>query len=282
MSCEKDFPVSEYIEKDKLVFNCLLPNDSTMVFSLGKTLSPFSPGDKFLDFEKAEIVLTDKQSNKIDFVRSGISNVFVLIDKLRQDSIYNIIVKYPGFKNVYSDTYLPQPVRIVDYSGNIEVNDESIQVLRSQFTVNPSCCKYIIMRHIIEKKIVSLSGDTIAFSDTTWITKVSQNLESILPGNAVNTVLFAKLKPNVENAISFDSYDGFDKNENLIEGTSCFELISCSEDYYKYVSTKILSDWNKRNDNNSTILPVSIYSNIENGYGIFAGFSTVIHRVKFK
>ncbi|MBK7094503.1 MAG: DUF4249 family protein [Saprospiraceae bacterium] len=90
------------------------------------------------------------------------------------------------------------------------------------------------------------------------------------------------MEKNEQNYLEFDSYDGFDKENNIIEGYSTFEFISCSEDYYKYISTLEQLNWNKNKDDSTIILPMNLFSNIKNGYGIFAGFAKTIHKIKYK
>lgn len=281
-SCEREFPVTDYLENDKLVVNCFVTSDSTLELTISSTKSPYFTGSTFVDYDKCKIDLFGPDNRNIDFVRSGNSNVFDIKEKLTKDQNLKILVSYPGYESISSGTKLPQAIKMISYQGIIEINEENEQVLSNRFIINPGNNKYMIVRHIVNKKVINLAGDTISFIDTSWINNISQNIMSVLPGNAVNTILFAELNENVENYIEFESYDGFSKDLNLIEGYSSFELTACSEDYYKYMNTLQQYNWNASEENNSIILPVNIFSNIKNGYGIFAGYTKTIHKIKFK
>lgn len=282
VSCEKEFPVSDYREKDKLVLNCFITNDTTFEMSITKTKSPYSIGNTDIDYDKCKIELFDQNNRAISFVRNTNSNLFEVNEKLLSDQYYSIYVSYPGFEMIGSETWLPGPVNMISYTGTVHLNTENEQVLSNRFVINPGNNKYMIIRHIVNKKAISISGDTISFTDTSWISNTSQNIMSVLPANAVNTLLFAQLKKNEQNYLEFDSYDGFDKENNIIEGYSTFEFISCSEDYYKYISTLEQLNWNKNKDDSTILLPMNLFSNIKNGYGIFAGFAKTIHKIKYK
>lgn len=281
-SCEREFPVSDFNETDKLVVNCFISSDSTLDLKLTRTRSPYSSGNTFIDYDKCTIDLIDSGNRNIEFVRSGNTNKFDLKEKLTTGQKIKIFVRYPDLESVSSETILPELIKKVTYYGNVKVNEENEQVLSNRFVIDPGNNKYMIFRHIVNKKVITLAGDTITYSDTSWINNISENIMSVLPGNAVNTVLFAKLEANTENYVEFDSYDGFIKESNLIEGYSSFELLTCSEEYFKYMNTLQQYNWNRGEEDNYIILPVNIFSNIKDGYGIFAGFTMNTLKIKFK
>ncbi len=72
------------------------------------------------------------------------------------------------------------------------------------------------------------------------------------------------------------------KDENLIEGISYFQIFSCSKDFYDYQKSLQLFKWNQEQNSTSIINPASVYTNIENGLGIFAGYDKQIIINKFK
>jgi hypothetical protein len=66
--------------------------------------------------------------------------------------------------------------------------------------------------------------------------------------------------------------------EQHFSKTATFSLFSISEDYYKYELSRHIK-LNSQYDANSN--PVTIYSNVEGGYGIFMGFSESKYTVEF-
>jgi hypothetical protein len=67
-------------------------------------------------------------------------------------------------------------------------------------------------------------------------------------------------------------------NEQPLSGPVTFSLYSISEDYYKYELSRQIK-LSSQYDANSN--PVTIYSNVEGGYGIFMGFSESKYTVEF-
>jgi hypothetical protein len=69
-----------------------------------------------------------------------------------------------------------------------------------------------------------------------------------------------------EITLLLESYYGdFESAQEII-----FYLRTLSEDYYRYKTTALLQN---ENSGNPFAQPVGVYNNIENGFGIFAGFS---------
>ena len=282
MSCEREMGMDKYGYEDRLVLNCFITSDSAMELVLGKTSSPYEEPDWEIDIEDATIYFEDADNNYVSILKNDSGSGYSFPEKIRNNSIYTVRIEYPGLPVIAARDYLPSKIEIVDYEGNIIKNDENETVLDNRFTINAGLARFMAVRHTISEKIVNIHGDTISFLDTAWISPSGKGLKSILPGNAINKILFAELNENTEIRFSFESYDGFAKSDNLIEGVSVFELISCSEQYYDFLKTSLLYSWNKEDKNKSIIFPVSVFSNIENGFGIFCGYEKVVFKVKYR
>ena len=94
---------------------------------------------------------------------------------------------------------------------------------------------------------------------------------------------------------TYDIIDGICFNDALFDGKNVtlevralyyqtrsefmkiFYLKTISEDLYKYEMTFGLQD---QNSGNPFAQPVNVYNNINNGYGIFAGYSTAVYEYK--
>ena len=100
--------------------------------------------------------------------------------------------------------------------------------------------------------------------------------EGILVSEYQDKFLFTdQLFSDTEYIYSFDVegyfnyyYDGL--NEPPGESYLIYQVRNCSEDYYNYYNSSALYFWN---NDNPFAEPVHVYSNIENGYGIFGSFT---------
>ncbi|MGE5356115.1 MAG: DUF4249 family protein [Deltaproteobacteria bacterium] len=281
-SCERPFPVDNYSEPDKLVLNCFIDSDSTLQLDLSKSSSPYNEFKPHLQQSNAVLTLKDEKGQKINLTRQENSNLYKTGNKLKNGEIYSMNVEFEGFEDIRAYSLFPENVSDYSYSGQVIVNDDNQKVLYSKFSFNPNQNKYLIIRHTLKKKLISIKGDTVTYTDTSWVNPKSNNIEHVLPQNAVNKLLFVNIKGDGPEIVEFESYDGFEKNDNLIEGYSYFELISCSEQYYKYLKSLLQYYWNKNSADPGVFTPVTVFSNVENGHGIFAGFSTVIIEKKYK
>jgi hypothetical protein len=72
---------------------------------------------------------------------------------------------------------------------------------------------------------------------------------------------------------------GLNLNETLPSEPQNFALYSTSEDFFKYDKSRLIKE-NSQFDANSN--PVTIYSNVVGGYGIFVGFSKSSISVSFE
>jgi hypothetical protein len=280
LSCEREFPVHNYIVYNKLIAICFVDTDSSFIIKLSKTNTPYAEPSVLTNPELAVIELSDENNKSMIFKKVG--DVCILKERFKQGNLYSLTVKHPEYQSIESKTILPYKLSNVIYKGTMEPYESGDSILVNKFRINAGQSKYLVIRHIIKKKLLTISGDTVSFNDTTWIDGISNNILNILPENAVNTALFVTLKPSSENIIEFKSFASFVKNEKVLELNSQFELISCNEEFFKYMRSIILYNWNANSSKNYYSSPIAVFSNIENGYGIFAGYSKTVFEVKHK
>ncbi len=106
---------------------------------------------------------------------------------------------------------------------------------------------------------------------------IFENYAGIADSQVGESVFFSN-KLFHTNLFSFQFYHIVYENEPELEGTTTFSLYSISEDYYRYELSRHIK-LNSLGDANSN--PVTIYSNVEGGYGIFMGFSESKYTVEF-
>ncbi len=278
LSCEKNYPVRG--SEKKLVLNSVFTADSSWRLKLTNTKDPYSE-DSILTISDASIsIILDK--NNIGFFSHTSNGIYTTDYVPKAKDVLSIEIKKDGYEDITANTYIPRKILLRGLSKEIVVNNENEKNIRYILLGDIAENYYLIVRHIVYKESVSLNNDTIPFLDTVSIQGVSSFFENILPPYANVKCLFGFRKNNSQEKISFQSYDGFVKNENLIKGISRIEVYSCSKEYYEYQKSLVRYKWSNHDINTSIINSSELYTNVNNGLGVFAGFNKVILLDTFK
>lgn len=174
---------------------------------------------------------------------------------------YKIIASAPGFEPVSATTTIGQPVII--NSGTLTVNSSTSSGLTSEVTFDfqdPTGDNYYFVAMVYNDSFSStyplflespdpVLGATPLYSD--WY---------------FQGLLFTDLGFDGQlKEVTVNTY------ENLINGNYKLILGTLTEEYYRYALSYSAAF---ENEGNPFAEPVRIHSNVDGGYGIFAGFST--------
>jgi len=202
---------------------------------------------------------------------------------------YQIVVKAPGYPNATANIVVPNLVKIenLDTSRFIVPPDPYYPYLSNvrfkcmvTFTDPPNDLNYYLIRvskityrewwiersdiridtqdPLVEQKLSNYDDVyTIAFSDKV-VNGEKYSLQFIIDADEIGM-------PFWENSGSFDG-----KPIAFYKTVVYFKLYSISKEFYRYIET--LNLYNK-NYGNPLTDPVAVYSNINNGYGIFGAAS---------
>jgi len=279
LSCERAYDVDDIKKNSLLVLSSFFMPDSNLIVQLSSSRNPYfdEAQDSLINIK---LKLINKKDTFSDFV-SGSNGSFILNESLEKNVMYSIIVNCDNFKKISASSFIPEKFDSLSFTKQLIVNSENENNIKFVIKSSKVSNSFLILRHII-LKTVKINDELISFKDTAWIQPFSDGFEQILPTYASTKTLFSNIfRENEE--ISFLSYDGFDiNNSNLIKGISVIELFSCSEDYYNYQKDLTRYNWNNKNINSSIINTSSIFSNVKNGFGIFAGFNKYVLRDTFK
>ena len=278
-SCEVDYK-PEAPQEQRLVVESLFSPDTSMQLLVSLTQSPYEELKDPVLPDNIHITLNEDNKKSYDDFEL-IDNYFLLKDFFpSKGHYYNITVTSDNYKSVSAKSYIPENINLTSLNTGLGIDANGTRILNVNFEVEQDTVQYLIIRHIVNKKVLSLQNDTIEYRDTAWLESQNKIFEDVLPATATNKLLFAKI--NTGGTYSFYSYDGYYSDANLIHGQSEFEFISCSKDYYEYMKSLIVLKWNKTLDNNSIVSPISLYSNVKNGFGIFAGYNMQYVKKEFK
>lgn len=281
ISCEKVYDTKVDIKDRILVLNTTFAKDSSWQIKLSSTKSPFILNDIDI-ISDAQIVVQDENNVIINDFYFENQGKYYTSNHLVEKKNYKITVFHNDFKPISSESSIPPKVLVDSISFSTTNTSENEKVLKTNFQISTSFDGYLMIEHIVKKKVLSISNDTISYVDTIWIQDSGDDFEKILPEYAQNQELFLDYKFTTNKTFSFLSFDGFVKDDNLIEGISYFEFFSCSKEFFEYQKSIQLFQWNQEQNNSSVINPSSVYTNIENGLGIFAGYNKQIIINKFK
>jgi hypothetical protein len=281
----------------KLVINGLITTDTTLNVRISKSYYYNAQSDILFDSINNARVLIFSNSNYLDslrLVKNYYSDYFFYSSNYWSKNIvptsgkeYSIVVKGPGYPDASASIMVPNLVKIerLDTSRflvppNPNYPDMSNVRFKCQinFTDPIYETNYYLIRvsrysrfewwtenldirissqdPIVEQKM-ALIGDevyAIAFTDKA-INGEKYGLQFIIDANEIGV-------PFIDNRAT-----GNGKPIPLYKTVVYFRLYSISEEYFWYIKT--LNLYNK-NFNNPLTEPVLMFSNVKNGYGIFA------------
>ena len=274
-SCTMVVPVDLPDQEPRLVVNSFLKAGDLIQVRVTRS-QPLSIGyyDTFHVVRNATVILiTDgTQRDTLDFDHSfeGYSRLGKTAQIGRS---YRLEVSAAGFTPVHAEATVPQPVTIdsLRFEKFVRTNNDNVREsdLFITFTDHAGRNDYYGMRIIFEPKDMGGEYDLCYSTRDPVLNNGTEIFSQVEPMYYCGTVRF---RDNLIDgsrytaAVSISEYDLDDQ----VEGTIHVELLSYSEDLYRYVvSTQLQFD----TGNNPFAEPVIVFNNITNGFGIFAGQS---------
>lgn len=264
-SCDEQlFVDSEALPK--LVLNGLLTIDDTIKVELSKTRDLFNEDDEIDWVRNADVYLKCDENKLAELLVYKGNGIYASATKVAQSgSTYSIEVEHAVYENIYATAEMPEPIiGEVLYVGS-EDDKQNFELNISNGKSN----NYFIWEMIQKKDDGAQSNIEITSSDS--------NTDNILPDETqVQEKIFLEGIANIQidDISSGFSTSGLDDGQlPEIE----IHLNTVNEDMYKYYRSLELY----KNSSKKFINPVEIYSNVENGLGIFGAVSYNVIPVTF-
>jgi hypothetical protein len=283
-SCQKeiDLKLDEY--QPKLAISSLFEQDSNFYFSIAESQSVLD-NDTFPPLENVSILLTNSLGES-ETISALVDHTFYYQNKrvyksnmrAREGLTYDISVSHPNHKTATATAGIPDGVQItsLDTQTVLEFGYPALRI--NMIFQDPVVTNYYELKlfayapEIVYDKQTWEAIDTIMSFQEMYYSFPSDGLLD----NGGNSIFSDELFNGKEYTLSFNT----DKSyiDYLLEGKEAFpeaeifllpELRSISKEYYDY-QTSMVKYWNA--DGNPFAQPVQVYTNIENGFGIFAGF----------
>jgi hypothetical protein len=280
LSCEKQIFIKDTEFEKHLVVNSFFQPDSFFKVHVSESGSVFEAGDSSRNLEDASVVLFEEGNllEELQHLGSGLYGTKQI--KATQGINYQIVVK-AGEKTVHGFDKIPtknalEGIEFFKNAGYTSLNTRYHRI-NLQFEDNPDEKNFyeVILKFEYLDSLLIL-GKATGISHVYSYDPIIKNEKAVIDYGFNLTSLFfsdelvSGKKYNLP--VNFYNIGGDDVN-------TAFKLIvhfnTISENYYRYKKKLLLyrefeltDIWEDMRE------PVILYSNIENGYGIFAGYNS--------
>tara|TARA_B100000524_G_C23647189_1_gene368877 strand:- start:1058 stop:1963 length:906 start_codon:yes stop_codon:yes gene_type:complete len=279
ISCEKVIPFEGDVNIPKLVINSVFESDSTFKVHVSSSRSVIDTAS-FNNIDDAIVTIKDGNENIIETL-NHVENGFYKGQTFPQENqTYILEVNHPNYANITASDSLPSPITInsVDTSTIIDpINGNRLQISMNFDDPENTQNYYLIETYSVNEYLVIKNSDTTEYElDTTkqfmvLTDEVFQNGGSPWREQGLfNDLLFNGQNKTLELEIPNDSWsgseDGYDWSYQTLTLRLYLHNITLSYYYYR-TSLELFQNAS----GNPFAQPVQVFSNVENGFGVFAG-----------
>ena len=279
ISCEKVIPFDGDVNTPKLVINSVFESDSTFKVHVSSSRSVIDTAS-FNNIDDAIVTIKDGNENIIETL-NHVENGFYKGQTFPQENqTYILEVNHPNYANITASDSLPSPITInsVDTSTIIDpINGNRLQISMNFDDPENTQNYYLIETYSVNEYLVIKNSDTTEYElDTTkqfmvLTDEVFQNGGSPWRDQGLfNDLLFNGQNKTLELEIPNDSWsgseDGYDWSYQTLTLRLYLHNITLSYYYYR-TSLELFQNAS----GNPFAQPVQVFSNVENGFGVFAG-----------
>lgn len=281
MSCETVVDIDIPLEKPKLVVNSVFSPDSVWQVQISRSRHILNDLP-FPKVEDAQVRVYDSNDDLVATLVHKGGGVYRDDTSPSSGSSYTLKVETATESNTFAISQIPVVVPITSVEVELDTSGFQFNYQEVEMTVNfsdPQTEKNYYLLKVLQE------GYYIDYR-----TKDTVNFRS--------EISFTPVDPAYEN--DYDSRTGMLFNDNLFNGKDYGFLVkinpfflkpdnefgatrvdvilfSVSEEYYQYFTTKNLQDYTS---GDPFAQPVQVFTNVENGLGIFAGYDKSIFRLK--
>ena len=279
ISCEKVIPFDGDVNTPKLVINSIFQSDSSFKVHVSSSRSVIDTAS-FKNIDDAIVSIKDKNENIIETL-NHVENGFYKGQTFPQENQnYILEVNHPNYANITASDSLPSPIIInsVDTSTIIDpINGNRLQIRMNFDDPENTQNYYLIETYSVNEYLVIKNSDTTEYElDTTkqfmvLTDEVFQNGGSPWREQGLfNDLLFNGQNKTLELEIPNDSWSGSEDDYDWSYQTLTLRLYlhNITLSYYYYRTSLELF---QNASGNPFAQPVQVFSNVENGFGVFAG-----------
>ena len=278
ISCEKVIPFDENQTTPKMVVNGIFQSDTTWRIHVSSSKSVIDSAS-FNNVVNASVFIEDDNGNIIDVLAHDTNGFYIGNTTPQANFNYNLSIIHPTLDDITSRNEVPSIINLIGIdTATSYSNGEKYLDLTVNFEDPGSASNY----YLVETYVIGLgleieNGDTLESEIDTSRAFMLLNDEVFQDGGSpwkdqglFNDLLFNGQTKSLEISIPNNEWNwgeaGFVYSYRYI-GLR-FYLYNISQDYYYY--RRSLELYNQTNGN-PFAQPVQVFSNIQNGFGIFAG-----------
>jgi hypothetical protein len=261
----------------KLVINGIVNPDSVLQVNISKTVhifanessnnAPFIHDATVRAFRDGQFLFNLEEDENGYYSKTGFYP--------SQAHSYKIEVEKAGFKTVFAETDIPEPVSIKSVDTSIITDVEYGYVsttikCKLKYNDPPGMENYYRLDCYVS--YIDENGDEVIGKQYIYVDEGSEYLFDRSWNYLLwNDILIGGNESSVDFYIYTGYYEG-EKSKDTISLTYTLLFTSLSEDYYKYDKTRGLY-FENGGTSDPFSEPVLIYTNVTNGFGIFGGSS---------
>lgn len=292
-SCIKEVDISDFDKEDKLVIGSYPIADSTFKVYLSKTRNRLDTLKYFVN--DADVKLYDQNNILLETLQNTGGGLYTSGSaKVEKGKTYKIETNYNN-EIVTAEDFIPERIIVseIKHTGNFIYDEEGFSSYEIQIQIedNPEIENfYEILSEIKYTDSLFFGG---WFTEEFYMKYTKNYLSSVDPvflnedysniGIYSANIFSDKDFQSANQKIKF-FYSAFNLNDEslLIDHILKIELRTVSKNYYLYKKSLIKHLDNQNSDFWYGVAnPVQLYSNVKNGYGIFAGFSTYSDSISY-
>lgn len=262
ISCEKDLK-TEILVTPKLCFNCVLNPDSLIHGSLSLSQS-ISEEKIFVKIDNASIELK-KEGQVVGKLQNTGNGIYSLDIKPWSGSLYEITIKADGFPELCASTFVPKKPLVTYQLDNpvLHASGQSFAYTSYRNTISihdtAGVNRYWLYR-LSEHPSMGLTLSAFIDVNSPLVDDFNKVIDSTFPLGYYYDYSYLRINDTSKDGLEL-TFSTTNYNKDVLF------FMDADEHYDKYLKSTI-----KQKMNNNDLLfnePVQIYSNIENGLGIF-------------
>ena len=276
-NCTKEIEFDAQDIAPRIVVNSLFTNDSLWTANISRSVGVLET-TSYTSINNADIsifngngVLVTTLTDQGDGLYTSPTGATPVADEL-----YTIEVNASGYTSVSATNRIPTAVQInsIDTVSSTNSDGQTILETTINFQDPPTNENYYMVEVLVKGTWIDFfEGDTIEFREPLEISCNDVNVETVNRfnfGGFENTYLYLMLKDEnfdgEDYALTFSVINYAELKDLELFGE--IRLVNTSEAYFNYLKS---FNMYQRASGNPFATPVQVYSNVENGMGIFAG-----------
>lgn len=283
--CETVVDLDVPIGSPSLVLNGIINSDSAMVVEISENRSVLDDGEfKIIEGAIVDIYEDDKYLGKLEFDGNRFYTNKDLVPKMGAG--YKIEVNKEGYGNITGEVKIPAEFASISGIRVDSVINRGRKEFRFELEINDPIGEHYYEIAVygyrklyefdeITEEFYQIDSSLVLFGLKTEDLAIDE-FQGV--GND-SYVLNDKLFEGEKYTVSFQPTFSISGDLTLQYTTFIFALRNINKDYYLYQRSKALHFWV---EDNPFAEPVPVHNNIQNGFGIFAGYNQINQIVRIK